>query len=135
MLVTNQSGIARGLLSEADYLATARRLDQLLGEANARLDGAYYCPHLPEISGPCDCRKPRPLLYQRATRDLDLDPARSWWVGDRLRDVEAAGSFGGRGILLLPGPAAEGPTATPTGGWRTAPDLAGAVDQILASAL
>ena len=83
VVVTNQSGIARGLLTEADYRATADRLDELLAREDARLDGAYHCPHLPEISGPCECRKPAPLLYRRAAQDLDLDLARSWWVGDR----------------------------------------------------
>jgi D-glycero-D-manno-heptose 1,7-bisphosphate phosphatase len=103
IVVTNQSGIARGLLTEAEYAATARRLDELLAAAGARLDGHYYCPHLPEATGPCDCRKPGPLLYQRAARDLDLDLAASWWVGDRERDLAAADRFGGRAILVLTG--------------------------------
>ena len=103
VVVTNQSGIARGLLTEADYAATARRLDELLAAAGARLDGHYHCPHLPDVSGPCDCRKPGPLLYERAARDLDLDLAASWWVGDRERDLAAADRFGGRAILVLTG--------------------------------
>jgi D-glycero-D-manno-heptose 1,7-bisphosphate phosphatase len=103
VVVTNQSGIARGLLTEADYSATARRLDELLAAAGARLDGDYHCPHLPDVTGPCDCRKPGPLLYQRAARDLDLDLAASWWVGDRERDLGAADRFGGRAILVLTG--------------------------------
>lgn len=103
VVVTNQSGIARGLLTEADYAATARRLDELLAATGARLDGHYHCPHLPDVTGPCDCRKPGPLLYERAARDLDLDLAASWWVGDRERDLGAADRFGGRAILLLTG--------------------------------
>lgn len=103
VVVTNQSGIARGVLTEADYAATVRRLDELLAAAGARLDGHYHCPHLPDVTGPCDCRKPGPLLYERAARDLDLDLAASWWVGDRERDLGAADRFGGRAILVLTG--------------------------------
>jgi len=133
VVVTNQSGIARGLLTEADYLATARRLDDLLARAGARLDGAYHCPHLPQISGPCDCRKPGPLLYRLAANELDLDLARSWWVGDRLRDVEAAPALGGRGILIV-GDGAKGVPDHPNG-WTIVPDLPAAVHTVLGSLL
>lgn len=132
VVVTNQSGIARALLTEADYEATARRLDSLLAAEFARLDGRYHCPHLPEITGPCECRKPGALLYERAARDLNLDLGRSWWVGDRPRDLEAGARFGGRGILVLTG--AGLPTSRRPGApWSTAPDLAGAVRLILAA--
>jgi D-glycero-D-manno-heptose 1,7-bisphosphate phosphatase len=133
VIVTNQSGIARGLLTEGDYEATARRLDDLLAAEGARLDARYHCPHLPEITGPCECRKPGALLYERAARDLGLDLGRSWWVGDRLRDLEAATRFGGRGTLVLTGaglPESRRPEAER---WPTAPDLAGAVGQVLDS--
>lgn len=134
VVVTNQSGIARGLLTEAAYLATARRLDELLAAEHARLDGQYYCPHLPELSGPCDCRKPGPLLYQRAGTDLGLDLARSWWIGDRLRDVEGAERFGGRGILV-PGNAGSEPSQPPAAArWHTASGIPAAVDLVLATA-
>ena len=134
IVASNQSGIARGLLSEADYEATASRLDDLLAAAQARIDGRYHCPHLPEITGPCECRKPGALLYERAARDLELDLLRSWWVGDRLRDLEAAARFGGRGTLVLTG---AGPTESqrPESAWPTAPDLAAAVQRILAGDL
>jgi D-glycero-D-manno-heptose 1,7-bisphosphate phosphatase len=135
VVVTNQSGIARGLLTEADYTATARRLDDLLAGAGARLDAAYHCPHLPEISGPCECRKPGLLLYRRAAGDLDLDLERSWWVGDRPRDVEAASALGGRGMLILPSADEEGGDAARRRGWSLAPDLPAAVRTILAGSL
>lgn len=133
VVVTNQSGIARGLLTEADYTATARRLDELLADAQARLDGTYHCPHLPEASGPCECRKPGPLLYRRAASDLDLDLARSWWVGDRPRDVEPAAAFGGRGLLIGTAGVVEGRERTAAQAWTTARDLSDAVSLILAS--
>lgn len=135
VVVTNQSGIARGLLTEAEYQATARRLEQLLAAAGARLAGQYHCPHLPAISGPCECRKPGSLLYRRAADQLGLDLARSWWVGDRLRDIAAAAQFSGRGLLVLAGSAAGEPEAAAERGWPAVPDLAAAVHAILADAM
>ena len=133
VLVTNQSGIARGLLSEADYAATASRLDELLAREGARLDARYHCPHHPDLSGPCACRKPGTLLYQRAAADLGLDLSRSWWVGDRVRDIAAAGTFGGRGLLLLTG-GGLGESRRPEARlWPTARDLATATRVILAA--
>jgi D-glycero-D-manno-heptose 1,7-bisphosphate phosphatase len=100
LVVTNQSGIARGLLSLDDYRATEHRLDELLSQEKALVDGHYFCPHLPEVSGPCECRKPGTLLYRQAAERFGIDLSRSWWVGDRLRDVLPAETFGGRGILV-----------------------------------
>ena len=100
VVVTNQSGIARGLLTEDDYRAVAARLDALLAEGGARLDATYHCPHLPEITGPCECRKPGVALYEQAARELDLDLAASAYVGDRFRDVVPARRFGGLGVLV-----------------------------------
>lgn len=104
IVATNQSGIARGLLTETDYLAAERQVDAVLGALGARLDAHYRCPHLPEIDGPCRCRKPGPLMYEQASERFGIDLAASWWVGDRLRDVEGARHFGGRGILVDSGP-------------------------------
>lgn len=133
VVVTNQSGIARGLFTEADYQATVRQLDELLAREGARIDAHYHCPHLPEVSGPCDCRKPGPLLYQLAARDLALDLGRSWWVGDRLRDIEAATRFEGHGALVLTGAGPEESGRADARGWTTASDVAAAVRMILAA--
>ena len=100
IVVTNQSGIARGLLTTQQYRATQERLDQLLGLEGAGIDAHFFCPHYPELSGPCECRKPGPLLYRQAAERFGIDLSRSWWVGDRLRDVLPAKTFGGRGILV-----------------------------------
>ena len=108
VVVTNQSGIARGLLTEDDYRRVAARLDELLAAAGARLDASYHCPHHPEVSGACACRKPGVALHERAAAELGLDLAASAYVGDRLRDVLPARRFGGLGILV-PGP--DTPTA------------------------
>lgn len=133
VVVTNQSGIARGLLTEAEYQATARRLDALLGAEGARLDGHYHCPHHPSLSGPCDCRKPGALLYRQAAADLRLDPTASWWVGDRLRDIAAASLLGGRGILVRSGAGAEETAKVEAAAWPAVAGIAEAVDLILAA--
>jgi D-glycero-D-manno-heptose 1,7-bisphosphate phosphatase len=132
IVVTNQSGIARGLFSEEDYRRTERRLDQLLGESGAHIDGYFFCPHLPEVNGPCECRKPGTLLYRQAAEQFAIDLRRSWWVGDRARDVLPAGAFGARGILVL----GESGVAQATGATIThrvveVSDLAQAVEVIL----
>jgi D-glycero-D-manno-heptose 1,7-bisphosphate phosphatase len=107
IVVTNQAGIARGRVTEAQFAAVTTRLAQLLSEHGARIDATYMCPHHPEFTGPCDCRKPGTLLFRRAARDLGLDLDRSWYVGDKLRDVSPARELGGTGILV-PGPETSG---------------------------
>jgi D-glycero-D-manno-heptose 1,7-bisphosphate phosphatase len=58
------------------------------------------CPHHPDFTGPCECRKPGTLLFRRAAEEHDLDVKRSWYIGDKMRDVAPAGALGGRGILI-----------------------------------
>jgi histidinol-phosphate phosphatase family protein len=101
IVVTNQSGIARGLLTEQDYERVRMRLDKLLAAEDARIDATYHCPHYPDVSGPCDCRKPGPRLYRQAAREHGIDLTRSYYVGDRLSDVEAPKTIGGNGIFIL----------------------------------
>jgi histidinol-phosphate phosphatase family protein len=102
IVVTNQSGIARGLLTEQDYERVRMRVDKLIAdEAGARIDASYHCPHHPDFTGPCDCRKPGTKLCGDAAAAHDLDTMRSWYVGDRMRDVAPGDHFGGRSVLLL----------------------------------
>jgi len=103
VVVTNQSGIARGLYGEADYHAVSTRLNEVLAQAGVPLDGVYYCPHLPDVTGPCSCRKPATGMYLQASAELGLDPSRSWFVGDKVTDVLPAVELEGRGILVLTG--------------------------------
>ena len=100
IVVTNQSGIARGLLSTGDYAAVRERLGALLAAEGAHIDATYVCPHYPDATGPCECRKPGLALYRKAIHDHDLDPARSVYVGDRWRDVAPALVLGGLPVLL-----------------------------------
>jgi histidinol-phosphate phosphatase family protein len=100
IVVTNQSGIARGLLSSDDYTAVRARLDELLGINGARIDASYVCPHHPDVTGLCDCRKPATLLYRQAAAEHAIDLTLATFVGDRWRDVAPALELGGRGILI-----------------------------------
>jgi len=101
--VSNQSGIARGLYDATAYTAVQHRLTELLAAHDARLDGAYFCPHHPDFTGPCECRKPGVLLFREAAAALGLELARSVWVGDRVSDVEPARKLGGRALLVETG--------------------------------
>lgn len=100
VVVTNQSGIARGYFTQADYERVQERTERLVAADGARIDASYFCPHHPDYTGPCECRKPATLLFRRAAEDLDIDLASSWYLGDKLRDVTPAAELGGRGILI-----------------------------------
>lgn len=105
IVVSNQSGIARGYFSEPALTAVADRLSELLADQGVPLAGFYYCPHHPHGVDPtyavfCDCRKPEPGLILRAARDHDVDPTQSWLIGDILDDVEAGRRAGCQTILI-----------------------------------
>lgn len=100
IVATNQSGIARGLITEGDYVRVRDRLDDLLAERGASIDGHYHCPHHPDFTGPCLCRKPGTELFDRAMSEHALNPATSVWVGDRWRDIAPALHYSGQGILV-----------------------------------
>lgn len=103
VITTNQSGIARGYYTEADYGAVRRRVDTLLAAADVPVLDTYHCPHHPDLDGPCECRKPAPGLFLRAAREHGLDLARSVYIGDRPRDVEPGLELGGRGVMVRTG--------------------------------
>jgi D-glycero-D-manno-heptose 1,7-bisphosphate phosphatase len=108
VIATNQSGVARGLFEESFVLEVHRHLSERLAAGAARVDGHYYCPHHPEAKldsyrMTCDCRKPRAGLLRQAARDLDLDLASSFAVGDRWHDLEAGDAVGARGVLVRTG--------------------------------
>ncbi|MGI8509208.1 MAG: HAD-IIIA family hydrolase [Gemmatimonadaceae bacterium] len=100
IVVTNQSGIARGYFTTADYERGRARLDELLGEHGAHIDGSYFCPHLPSIGEECECRKPAAGLFRTAARERKLDMRSPAFVGDRWRDIAAVRELGGQGFLL-----------------------------------
>lgn len=133
IVVTNQSGISRGRVSEQEYRVVAGRLDQLLAPFAARIDATYVCPHAPERDGPCSCRKPGLELFQRAAADHQLDLGASWWVGDRLSDVLPAAQLGGTGLLVETGDGPAYRAAALAKGFGVAAGLDIAVDRILSA--
>jgi histidinol-phosphate phosphatase family protein len=105
VVVSNQSGVARGFFREEDLKGIEKRLKDLCREAGAGLDGFYYCPHHPEgcvtpYAVACTCRKPEPGLLLRAASERGLACRRSWLIGDILNDIEAGRRAGCRTILL-----------------------------------
>lgn len=109
ILITNQTGAARGYYAEQHIRDLNQRLQDLLAEDGAHLDGAYYCPHLPEASvaeyaSVCACRKPEPGLVEQAFQEnATLDRTLSYVVGDKATDVELAERCGARGVLVTTG--------------------------------
>lgn len=132
VLATNQSGIARGYFTEAQYDRVHARLVEELGRHGARLDAEYHSPDLQD-GGPDADRKPGAGMFLRAAREHGLDLARSWWIGDRRRDVRAAGRFGARGFIVC-SPETEAQATAGMPFIRPVRSLARAVDQILADA-
>ncbi|WP_250493374.1 HAD-IIIA family hydrolase [Caballeronia sp. GAWG1-1] len=105
VVISNQSGVALGKFDEAALADVERTLHELAARAGARLAGVYFCPHHPQGTVAkyrkiCECRKPAPGMIERAARDLGLDLARSWFVGDILDDVEAGHRAGCRAVLI-----------------------------------
>ncbi len=108
VVVTNQSGVARGRMTLATVHAIHRELAQRLAARGAVLAGVYVCPHHPQAGAPplrrrCRCRKPAPGLVRRAARELGIDLARSYCIGDGAVDLGLAAAAGVRGVLVLTG--------------------------------
>lgn len=131
VVVTNQSGVGRGLLTTATLQQIHARMIDRVRAAGGRIDAVYYCPHSPAAN--CACRKPSPALFFEAARDFDIDLPLSWAVGDSYRDVQAANCAGVKAILV--NRASPDPTATPASTLRflRADDLQDAVRIVLNS--
>lgn len=115
VILTNQSGIARGLFGAADYQAVAAAIESLLEAQEVVVLGSYHCPHHPDFTGPCDCRKPATGLFRQAARDHGLDLSLSVYIGDRVRDVAPALELGGQGILVRTGYGSDEAGSAPPG--------------------
>jgi len=101
VVISNQSGVGRGLFPLARVYQAMAALRRVLRARGAELDAIYFCPHRPEEG--CDCRKPGSALLLRAAEDLQLDLRRSAMVGDKLLDVETGHRAGGLGVLVRTG--------------------------------
>ena len=125
-IVTNQAGVARGYFDEELIHRVHDRVRELLAADGAAVDAIYYCPHHPDAGAPpyrldCDCRKPRPGMLLRARDELGIDLARSYLVGDSMRDVEAGHRVGATTVLVLTG-YGRGELEYRSAGWKTRPD-------------
>jgi D-glycero-D-manno-heptose 1,7-bisphosphate phosphatase len=112
VVVTNQSGVGRGLFSIDRVEAMNVRLCEMVERVGARLSGIYFCPHAPEAN--CLCRKPNLALMAQAAADLKFDPRKAFVVGDKESDIEFGNRAGAKTILLAPGPPVHGSAATLT---------------------
>nr|WP_246325306.1 HAD family hydrolase [Dissulfurirhabdus thermomarina] len=139
VVVTNQSGVARGYFAETFVEEVHRELDRRLAAEGARVDRWYYCPHHPEAGeGPyhraCRCRKPAPGMVERAAAELGLDPARSFVVGDGGVDLDLAAAVGARAVLVRTGQGRQTERRLAEGGGlagvHVAEDLAAAAEWI-----
>ena len=94
VVVTNQSGVGRGFFDESQIAKVHARLDALLEPNDAMIDAYYYCPHSPETSPACNCRKPKTGMFDSANKDCPVDLANAWMVGDKASDLEFAMNCG-----------------------------------------
>jgi D-glycero-D-manno-heptose 1,7-bisphosphate phosphatase len=133
IVVSNQSGIGRGLFTIEEYEQVRERIDELLSAAGAHVLTTYYCPHSPDVAPACECRKPGPGLYRQAAAEHGIDLARSWYVGDRLRDIQPAKIFGGHGILVPRDTTPGVDVVAARDGFAISTSLGAAVDRILSA--
>jgi len=105
VLVTNQSGIARGYFTEDTLARIHQKMIDELAAAGASLDAIYYCPHHPDEG--CDCRKPRTALFRQAAKELDIDLGLSYMIGDTEKDIHAGKKTGCKTIQVTTGPKTE----------------------------
>ena len=105
VIITNQSGIARGYFTEKDLAAIHKKMRALLRKGGADYDDLFYCPHhvdgvVEPFNVDCDCRKPKPGMFEKARKKRDIDFSRSFFVGDMQSDIEAGRSIGCKTVLI-----------------------------------
>ena len=130
-VVTAQSRIAKGHFSAADFHRWFEALARTWSACGALIDGPYLCPH--RFAEPCPCKKPNTLLYEAAARDLRIDPARSYVIGDSPDDIEAAARLGAQSCLVRTGWGADPAVAARARADVTADSIVEAVDWVLAA--
>lgn len=128
-VVTNQSGVGRGLFDDATLEAIHRHMRAAVRAAGGELAGIYYCPHTPSAN--CDCRKPRPGLFKQLERELGLTVRGAPYIGDKLSDVDAAEAVGAVPILVRTGRGSAAAKAVAARGIQVFDDLAAAARSLL----
>lgn len=103
VVVSNQSGIARGYYDESALTELNRKINEDLARLGISIQAFYHCPHHPDYTGPCGCRKPLPGMLRQAALELNLDLARSWLIGDKASDILAAFAVGVKPVLVETG--------------------------------
>lgn len=139
IIITNQSGIARGYYTEEDYKALTKWMIEYLGDAGINIDAVYYCPHhpnavIPEYRLDCCCRKPKLGLFYKAIADFGLDINRCFTIGDKIRDCSICESTGCHGFLISTNENDDTINRVKNGKVKNvqyAKDLTAAIDQIL----
>ena len=100
LVATNQGGLAKGWYTEQELAKMHAELKKQYQEHGVEITDFFYCPHHPDFTGDCDCRKPKPGLLLQGIDKYDLDPSLSYFIGDRGRDIEAGTAAGIKGILI-----------------------------------
>ena len=131
LVITNQSAIGRGLVTEGAVADIHQRMITAVAAAGGRIDDVFVCPHRPDAG--CACRKPRPGLLHRAAREFQLDLARCYLVGDAPTDLEAARSAGCQPIMVLTGLQAPALASLSLDGVPVVPDLSATVKFIFSN--
>jgi len=133
IVITNQSGLARGYFSDKELSLVHLKMKAALNREGAHLDGVYVCPHQPEDG--CSCRKPGTALFEQAAQEFDIDLSKSYAIGDKMTDLLPGARLGCRTVLVLTGHGQE--QLENRDGWEVepdhiTPDLLTAVQWILA---
>ena len=128
IVVTNQAGVAKGMYDESAIRAVHKRIQELLAVDGEKIDDFFYCPHHPDKTGPCRCRKPGTGMIDAAKEKYNIDIAESFLIGDRLSDLEAGRNAGCKTVYLVrTGYGAELVAQEETGGATVAEDVLDAV--------
>lgn len=137
IVISNQSGVARGMFEESDVIAVNRKINELLSKDGIPIDDFYYCPHhfegnVAEYSFECECRKPSPGMILQATEDHDIDLSKSFMIGDKVSDFHAANNAGCHlGILVRTGHGESQIAENDTSGIQVCDDISCAVEWYL----
>jgi D-glycero-D-manno-heptose 1,7-bisphosphate phosphatase len=101
IVITNQAGIAKGLYSEADFASLTKWMIDEFSKRGITIEKVYHCPHHPEYTGECDCRKPKPGMIFQAQKEFDIDLSQSLLIGDKRSDIEAGLNSGIKYVYYL----------------------------------